>query len=186
MKNLFLILLSISFIGCEVVQEEDNATNNIPTEIINGYILPPEPDTELNNATLQGIDSNDNGIRDDVERKIIKTYQEPIKIEFMFSAAKLDQEILGDSEGLEKELANKASRIIECKMYLRQNNIRIGRIFGFLEDNTYNTKERVQKYMRYNISLSGGVYGVKVGKKESTICDFNVTQLLKEYNESIN
>ena len=35
-------------------------------EIVNGYLLPPEPDEQLNNATLLGIDSNDNGVRDDV------------------------------------------------------------------------------------------------------------------------
>lgn len=40
-------------------------------EEINGYILPPEPDPQVNNSTLLGIDSNDNGIRDDVERWII-------------------------------------------------------------------------------------------------------------------
>ena len=47
-------------------------------EIINGYILPPEPDETLNNSTLLGIDSNDNGVRDDVEIYVIKRYaQDP-------------------------------------------------------------------------------------------------------------
>ena len=39
--------------------------------IINGYTLPPEPGSVVNNATLLGIDSNNNGVRDDVERYII-------------------------------------------------------------------------------------------------------------------
>ena len=43
-------------------------------EIINGYVLPPEPDETLNNSTLLGIDSNDNGVRDDVEIYVIKRY----------------------------------------------------------------------------------------------------------------
>jgi len=43
-------------------------------EIVNGYILPPEPDETLNNSTLLGIDSNDNGVRDDVEIYVIKRY----------------------------------------------------------------------------------------------------------------
>ncbi len=42
-------------------------------EVINGYTLPPEPDETINNSTLLGIDSNDNGVRDDVERWVIKT-----------------------------------------------------------------------------------------------------------------
>ena len=36
---------------------------------INGD-LPPEPDPTANSATLSGVDSNGNGIRDDVERAI--------------------------------------------------------------------------------------------------------------------
>lgn len=37
---------------------------------INGISVPPEPDATLNNATLAGVDSNNNGVRDDVERVI--------------------------------------------------------------------------------------------------------------------
>src|SRR3989338_9125602 len=42
---------------------------------INGT-LPPEPDTVENNATLSGVDSNNNGIRDDVERAIYAKYKD--------------------------------------------------------------------------------------------------------------
>ena len=39
-----------------------------------GKNLPPEPDAKLNNSTLQGIDANNNGIRDDAELAIFKLY----------------------------------------------------------------------------------------------------------------
>jgi hypothetical protein len=39
-------------------------------QTINGISVPPEPDPVANNATLAGVDSNGNGVRDDVERKI--------------------------------------------------------------------------------------------------------------------
>jgi hypothetical protein len=42
---------------------------------INGK-LPPEPDPVLNNETLTGVDSNTNGIRDDVERAIYLKYKD--------------------------------------------------------------------------------------------------------------
>jgi len=42
---------------------------------INGT-LPPEPDPTENNATLVGVDSNQNGIRDDVERAIYLKYKD--------------------------------------------------------------------------------------------------------------
>lgn len=38
---------------------------------INGHRLPFEPDPVVNNSTLLGIDANNNGVRDDVERYII-------------------------------------------------------------------------------------------------------------------
>ncbi len=39
-------------------------------EVINGITVPPEPAPTLNNSTLTGVDINNNGVRDDVERKI--------------------------------------------------------------------------------------------------------------------
>jgi threonine dehydratase len=50
------------------------STATMPTaqapEMINGIAVPPEPNPTINNATLAGVDSNNNGVRDDVERKI--------------------------------------------------------------------------------------------------------------------
>ncbi len=43
------------------------------TEVINGISVPPEPDPVQNNATVAGVDANNNGVRDDVERKIAET-----------------------------------------------------------------------------------------------------------------
>lgn len=43
-------------------------------EAINGHVVPPEPDEELNNSTLAGVDSNINGIRDDVEIFVAKDF----------------------------------------------------------------------------------------------------------------
>ncbi|MBL0722005.1 MAG: hypothetical protein JJV88_05440 [Sulfurovum sp.] len=45
-------------------------------EVIHGHTLLPEPDLVINNFTLLGIDSNNNGVRDDVERWIYHTYQD--------------------------------------------------------------------------------------------------------------
>jgi hypothetical protein len=48
------------------------------TWIVNGHVLPPEPDPATNDSTLLGVDVNDNGVRDDVERWIYETYDEYI------------------------------------------------------------------------------------------------------------
>lgn len=41
---------------------------------VDGEVLPPAPDPSVANATVAGIDANDNGIRDDVELAIFSEY----------------------------------------------------------------------------------------------------------------
>lgn len=55
-----------------------NTLNLTISWVVNGHVLPPEPDPTLNNSTVLGIDVNDNGIRDDVERWIYSTYDKYI------------------------------------------------------------------------------------------------------------
>ncbi|MBL0721754.1 MAG: hypothetical protein JJV88_04160, partial [Sulfurovum sp.] len=59
-------------------------------EVIHGHTLPPEPDKALNDSTLLGIDSNNNGVRDDVERWIYHTYQDkhPIHVDIAMQAGR--------------------------------------------------------------------------------------------------
>ena len=47
---------------------------------VDGKHLPPEPDAKLVNATVEGVDANTNGIRDDVELAIFKKYPNSPKI----------------------------------------------------------------------------------------------------------
>lgn len=47
---------------------------------VDGSNLPPEPDPAKVNATIEGVDANDNGIRDDVELALFKRYPINIKI----------------------------------------------------------------------------------------------------------
>ena len=147
---------------------------------INGYRLPPEPDPTVNDSTLLGVDSNGNGVRDDVERKIVIKYEKPIEIELLMSYARIDQEIL-EKELLEASiLEKKASRVSDCEMYLLDSGIDIKDSIGDSENYTYNTKERTKKYIEYNKALSGGVYGGSPSNETAEACDFDVEQMLKD------
>jgi hypothetical protein len=76
LKRILPLLLLLTLTGCW----NDDKTATAPsgdantTEVIDGHVLPPEPDPKVNNATLLGIDSNNNGVRDDVERWIYSRY----------------------------------------------------------------------------------------------------------------
>ncbi len=51
----------------------------ITLDDVMGANLPPEPNQELNDSTIEGIDANQNGIRDDVELAIFKEYPDSAK-----------------------------------------------------------------------------------------------------------
>jgi hypothetical protein len=70
----FFLLLNVSTFA------ESNTTSQTTQTpwVVDGHMLPPEPDPTINNSTLLGIDSNHNGVRDDVERWIYETYDEYI------------------------------------------------------------------------------------------------------------
>ncbi len=164
------------------VSKEMKVTITKKAEVINGYVLPPEPDEALNNSTMLGIDSNDNGVRDDVERKIIKTYQTKVKIEYMLIDAKITQEILNNPIGNADEMQKKNNRHSHCLSYLRFKKVLTGSesiaTIDFTENNVFNTKARARAYSDYNQALSGGVYGITRSKINSDACDFDVDELL--------
>jgi hypothetical protein len=154
-----------------------------PILIINGIRLPPEPNEEENNATLVGVDSNDNGVRDDVERAIYVKYPTKIRQQILMQAAKAHQLMVADPDGVEnavkwqKIISNKR---IACKSYLYDNfNIEFRlETTDFLEDALYNTTNRVKRYLRYNHALGGGVYGIEEDEIVESACEFNVPEAL--------
>jgi len=151
-------------------------------EVINGYTLPPKPDPKINNATLLGVDSNHNGIRDDVERKIIKTYPAKVMTEYMLLDAKIAQEILKNPIGNADEMQKKNNRQLHCLFYLKRKKVfsssELRNTVSFTENNMYNTKARARAYANYNQALSGGVYGIDRSKIKADSCDFDVDMLL--------
>lgn len=149
-------------------------------EVINGYQLPPEPDKQLNNSTLLGIDTNDNGIRDDIERNIIIDYVKPIEIELMLSYVKVHQEMLNNPVNSAVYSQKKMQKVRNCKMYLKHQDIRISNMIDFTENNMYNTKERVKAYLDFNQALSGGVYGSGPSDWNALSCDFDIEKMLKD------
>ncbi|MDO9399193.1 MAG: hypothetical protein Q7T79_00685 [bacterium] len=62
----------------EVVADIHN--QKLTMDDVVGENLPSEPDIKLNNSTLAGIDTNNNGIRDDVELAIFKLYPNSARI----------------------------------------------------------------------------------------------------------
>jgi hypothetical protein len=191
-KNVLLGLISLLFLigGCSDTQKEQvaNADTNATPLVIDGYTLPPEPDPKVNNSTLLGIDSNDNGVRDDVERWIYQKYagKHPIVKEVAMQGARAAQIIIQ-----EPERARETMRFMDaayyCASYFEKFSKYnkepilidmpiIGRDFDEVQ---FNTTQRARAYGEYNAALSGGVYGTPTVEERRGFCDFNVTELLR-------
>jgi hypothetical protein len=157
-------------------------------EVINGYTLPPKPDPVVNNSTLLGVDSNDNGVRDDVEIYIIKKYKdEKIAIEIGFQIARAYNTVIENPMNAEEtvKILNNAQ---DCESYFED----FADLFGdpiilnqeissknFRAMNL-NTKERIGAYLTYDSRLSGGVFTLPPMSKAKQLCTFDVEQMLKD------
>lgn len=150
---------------------------------INGHRLPTEPDTNVNNATLLGLDANDNGVRDDVERKIYLTFNKEIKRQYYLQEARHLQSMLADPDLIQNAHVwqKRNNYNIACRSFLRRNNILRLKIenIQFIEEAILTTKDRIRKYIKYDRELSGGVYGVPNELRIESSCDFNIQMALE-------
>ncbi len=134
-----------SILDSIVIKETEERTSEQSTsamETINGIAVPPEPDPELNNATLAGIDVNENGVRDDVERLIAREFgsNESQYLEVM-SFARAEQKTITEPSN---EATAAYAREIEC------STISLSKVTFALT----NTPERVTAFRNANAGMS--------------------------------
>lgn len=153
--------------------------------------LPNEVDEKLNNSTLLGIDSNNNGIRDDVEIYVIKRYaQDPdfpkTKTALAMQYAWASQKILENPVLESKKYSDDA---IDCQFYWINNKRKnMSTLDGlrysvkhkvFNDSNTkdriYNTRERIEQKFSYNAALSGNIFDGRRGSIDN--CQVNIDEL---------
>lgn len=163
----------------------------IQPEIINGYILPSEPDPAINDSTLLGIDVNNNGVRDDIERYVIKRYaQDPdfpktktaLAMQYAWSTQKIlemptieSKKYSNDAIDCESYWLNKYTEGMSFSEYLKYSQQH--EVFNDSQVNTkiYNTRERIERKFSYNAALSGNIFD---GRRENIEnCQINIDEL---------
>ena len=142
---------------------------NIPDAAVG---LPSDPG-EAGKVTLAGVDSNNNGVRDDVERYIVLTVPESAKHrEALKSYARTIQEgLLSSTQEQSIAAGDKESRSIECFSYLGvRKQMKWREVLALM----FNTEARLNA-QRDNLSRqSGQVYTSLPSDQYRTACDFNV------------
>jgi len=153
--------------------------------------LPPMPNEDKNNKTLLGIDSNNNGIRDDVEIWILKTYSNQkypkTKIAIAMQYAKAAQMIIKNPVFKNSTVLNNA---VDCENYIlfkkaKRLNLKGYKALRFtiknaiinnkLRDKIFNTKIRLKEYFRFNASCNGHIF--EIGDSNTSVCNFNINEL---------
>ena len=161
-----------------------DAINLNITWIVNGHTLPPEPNKTLNDSTLLGIDVNDNGVRDDVERWIYEEYKDkhPIHIDIAMQAGRAYKKVLETPERA-KEIRKEVNGALFCGWYYENDAEEFGdpvlvheRIDTSVKSKYFNTKARNDVYWQYDTLLSGGSYALPKPWERKALCDFNTTQ----------
>ncbi|MEA3433283.1 MAG: hypothetical protein U9R13_01750, partial [Campylobacterota bacterium] len=153
---------------------------------VNGHVLPPEPDPTVNNSTLLGIDSNDNGVRDDVERWIYETYKDkhPIHIDIAMQAGRAWQKVLNDPSKA-KEIHDYVSAPGDCQFYYMNDAkyfnepllVKERIITGyFINKIIFNTGGRERAFLKYDKLLSGDSYTLPKSEERKALCDFNTSK----------
>jgi hypothetical protein len=179
--------------GAITVQAKSNSidSNTIALDVtwtVNGHTLPPDPDKTLNDSTLLGVDVNDNGVRDDVERYILQTYgKEEITIQIGFQVARAYNTVIEHPENA-WETYKVLDAAMDCESYFRnyanmfgepiliKKRISSSKIFKSIQ---LNTEARIRGYLLHYQMLSGGVFTLREINTLKAACTFDVDVLLK-------
>ena len=116
-------------------------------EKINGIVVPPDPGATKDD-TVAGIDTDNNGIRDEIDRWIATQYgSTPGTAEAIGMLAKVGQKLMLSSPKTKTEALNIAYESIDTGGCvgdkLMKDNINAGSVFNELMLRTYNTKARI-------------------------------------------
>jgi hypothetical protein len=133
---------------------------------------PPDPG-EAGKATLDGIDSNGDGLRDDIERYIAFRYpDQPFVRAALHQYGVAIQNTLrtADDPQASRQVVNQIDRAASCVTYHSDGS-------GYsksadLETEMLNTEQRSRAYIKYNVNLGGTVSTLLVGQGAAA-CDFN-------------
>jgi hypothetical protein len=163
-------ILALFAIGCEGKGGGGSTDNGQ-----NGVILPPDPGNE-GKKTLEGIDSDNDGVRDDLQIAIYNYAPKPEEERLRAAItqdAKANQLAMIAGHTKDPQIIEEArlaiSLSVSCTNKIREEYEK-GNFVKQMERKAFNTAERVEAYMRYNEALSGRVLGEP---DEPIPCDYD-------------
>lgn len=132
--------------------------------------LPPDPG-ESGKTTLNGVDTNNNGIRDDVEIYIAANFGDSKKNQEGLNqlAGSIQQGIASTTVQQSVLAANNFTRSMECLSYIDPDN----QTWKSVQAIAVNTPERIEAWLQYQTRISGKVFPVRLKSEWKSSCSFN-------------
>jgi len=137
--------------------------------------LPPDPG-DAGKLTLEGIDSDHDGIRDDLQRYIVLTYgSSPVTVNALEQAVKTVQAEILDAGSHQQAVDDATAMIrnIECLSAVRPGDG--GAVGSALVAKALNTEARGLAYLRFSDQLGGEVFPLRARSQWSASCGFAAT-----------
>lgn len=147
-----MLLIPIWGSGCGGGSSNDQGSKAV--------VLPPDPGA-VGKTTLQGIDTDTDGVRDDVQIAIYNRYpSDESKRKALTQKAKALQAALsaGESEDI-NTMVEASKAVINAVDCLHERVSDPSAEIGFLEDKVVNTSDRSGAYIKFNESQNGQFFG---------------------------
>lgn len=157
---------------------QGDITNFFPIRLIitekKDYDLPPDPG-KPGKETLLGIDSDLDGVRDDIQRYIYLSYPENETVRMALTQIAIEYQSLfshaGDP-GAAVNISNRMARHGECLFYVLGEEALDAH--GALKAEILNTRERSIVYINYSDSLGGKITIGAPVKEWHKSCNFDI------------
>lgn len=157
----------------------------LPVELTFSAIPMPGDPGEAGKQDLLGIDSNGNGVRDDIERYIVFAYPDSAKRrEALMQNARTLSDYLRDHEDKTKTRENgkTGDRAIDCLAHVFNDDLEASNKAGEeLDAKFLNTKERSRAYRKADVQMGGYVSdtGLAVNRlnRQKAACLFDADAL---------
>jgi len=142
--------------------------------LANDGTLPPDPG-DMGKVTLEGVDSNTNGIRDDLEIYIDVNFGTSQKKREALNqlAQSLQQGIIATTEQESMNAANSFSRSMECLEYIDSEN----QEWKSVQSKAVDTPERLDAWLSHETRISGKVFPIRPLSEWKTSCSFDIDAL---------
>ncbi len=145
----------------------------IPLVLPEPAVLPPDPG-EAGKTTLEGIDSDKDGVRDDIQRYIASTYPNPEDKPFRAALREysaFQQPFMMEADDKLKTIANAENRAeqIDCVLYLHPEDGQAGLVN--LRAEYLNTESRTHAYLNADGQLSGQPISLTPSEDLPQLCE---------------